>query len=192
MSRKLYGDRHPAVANDTTQERVYGKVHPCVASALNQVGAVALRRKHYAEAASAFSRMLSIYRSVYGDKHYLIGTAMGNLGRAYMAEKDYGRAEPLFREAAPRYAATQGPDHVNTGIALAKLGRCLLRQHRNADAEPQSCAAYQVLRRQTVPAGAFLTGAHSDLIAVYDSLNEPQLANRIRAEATDTSTTAAN
>lgn len=165
-----------------TNERVYGMVHPRVASTLNEIGSVALRRKQYAKAATAFSRMLSIYRSVYGDKHYLIALATANLGSVYMSEGEYPRAEGLFRDAASRYAAAQGPDHINTGIALVKLGRCLLHEHRYADAEKESFAGYQILHKQIEPAGDFLRGALTDLIAANESLKQPQRAIRFKAE----------
>ena len=51
------------------QERVFGPAHPRVASAVNDLGAVALRRGNYDEAEAAFRRMSDIYRSVYGTKH---------------------------------------------------------------------------------------------------------------------------
>ena len=50
------------------QERVFGPVHPRVASAVNDLGAVALRRGNYDEAEAAFRRMADIYRMVYGNE----------------------------------------------------------------------------------------------------------------------------
>src|SRR6185436_20526415 len=95
------------------QERVYGPVHPAVASAVNDLGSVALARKRLDDAAAAFSRMADIYRAVYAGKHYLIGIALSNLGSVAMERPDYARAESLYREAIAILSDRQSPTHLN-------------------------------------------------------------------------------
>jgi tetratricopeptide (TPR) repeat protein len=60
------------------QERVFGNDDPNVASAVNELGSVAMQRGQHAEAVADFQRIAHIYRSVYGGKHYLIGIALAN------------------------------------------------------------------------------------------------------------------
>ncbi|HEX3866978.1 MAG TPA: serine/threonine-protein kinase [Gemmatimonadaceae bacterium] len=169
-----------------TRERVFGPMHPLVASTVNELGNIAVHSGRYDEAEADYRRMLAIYRSVYGDKHYLIGLATSNIASVYLARKDYARAEPLFRDAIRHYLETQGPNHPNTAIARIKLGRSLLRQSKFADAEAETDAGYEILKKEASPSVSFLVNARKDLVVEYDSLKEPALAAKIRAELADT------
>ena len=168
------------------RERVYGPVHPSVASTVNEIGSIALAQDRYADAEVAFRRMLDIYHSIYGDKHYLLGIATSNLASVYNNQKDYPRAERMFREAVRRFTEAQGPDHLNTGIARIKLGRSLLRQRRFAEAVVETQAGYEILSKQASPALGFLQNARKDLVAEYDTLKQPEKAERYRRELADT------
>lgn len=162
------------------QERVYGAVHPAVASAVNDLGSVALARKRLDDAAAAFSRMADIYRAVYPGKHYLIGIALSNLGSVAMERPDYPRAEGLYREAIALFSETQSPTHLNVGIARIKLGRALLRDGHPADAEPEILAGMEILAKQTVPSVGWLKNAREDLVALYEGTKQPEKAARYR------------
>jgi eukaryotic-like serine/threonine-protein kinase len=164
------------------RERVYGQVHPTVASTMNELGNIAIRREQYDDAERYFRRMLSIYHDVYGDSHYLLGLATSNLASSFMGRKDYHAAEQLYREAIRRYATTQGPEHMNTGIARIKLGRSLLRQSQFAEAQRETLAGYEILIKQANPAIGFLQNARTDLAIEYDSLKQPRLSAKYRAE----------
>jgi serine/threonine-protein kinase len=164
------------------QERVYGPVHPAVASAVNDLGSVALARKRLDDAAAAFSRMADIYRAVYAGKHYLIGIAVSNLGSVAMERPDYARAESLYREAIAIFSETQSPTHINVGIARIKLGRVLLRDGRPAEAEPELLAGLDSLQKQTVPSVGWLKNVREDLVALYDRTKQPDKAAAYRAE----------
>jgi serine/threonine-protein kinase len=211
ITRAFYGDEHHQTAATLThlgralsfqkryaeadsvlkralaiRERVYGPVHPSVASTVNEIGSIALAQDRYADAEVAFKRMLEIYHSIYGDKHYLLGIATSNLASVYNNEKDYPRAERMFREAVRRFTEAQGPDHLNTGIARIKLGRSLLRQRRFAEAVVETQAGYEILSKQASPALGFLINARKDLVAEYDTLGQPEKADRYRRELADT------
>jgi eukaryotic-like serine/threonine-protein kinase len=168
------------------RERVFGDAHPQVASTVNELGTVALMRSKFDEAEAHFRRMVAIYRMAYGRKHYLIGIALSNQASVYMAQQRYARAEPLFREAIGIYTETQGAEHLNTGIARIKLGRTLLRQRRYGEAAGETLAGYQILAKQTDAGVSWLVAARKDLVAAYDSLNQPEQAARFRAELADT------
>ena len=169
----------------TIRERVYGPMHPSVASTVNELANIAIKREQWVEAETQFRRMLSIYHAVYGDKHYLIGLATSNLASAYMGRKDFAGAEQLYRDAVRRFADTQGPEHLNTGIARIKLGRSMLRQNRFAEAQVETLAGYDILSKQANPAVSFLQNARKDLIAEYDSLKQPERAQRFRLESVE-------
>jgi serine/threonine-protein kinase len=207
MTRSFYGDSNPATAHDLTmlgrallfqdrfdeadtllrqalaiRERVYGQVHPSVASTLNELANIAYQRDHYDEAIAYWTRNLDIYRKIYDDKHYLIAVAISNLASAIYGKKDYPRAEQLYREAVRRFTAAQGPNHTNTGIAHEKLGHVLLRERRFAEAQVETQAGYDVLVKQTSPSLSFLKGARKDLVAEFDTLGQPAMAAKYRAE----------
>jgi len=157
-------------------------VHPRVASALNELGGAALRHGNLDEAVARFSRMVEIYKSVYHDKHYLIGLALSNLASVYIEKKDYARAEQLFREAIRRYSETLPPDHMFMGIARIKLGRTLVRAKRYRDAEPETRAGYEIVKKQANPSVSWLKSARQDLVTEYDALNQPENAKKYQAE----------
>ena len=82
-----------------------------MASALNEVGLIALKQGRLDEAEESFSRMTQVYREVYHDKHRNIGIALSNLAGVYQEKKQYARAESVFREVLRRYADVLPADH---------------------------------------------------------------------------------
>jgi eukaryotic-like serine/threonine-protein kinase len=165
------------------RERVYGPNHPMVASTVNELGAVALGQSKYDDAERYFRRMVDIYHEVYGEKsHYVIGIGLANLASVYLAKSDFSRAEPLIREAIAVYLKTLSADHLNTGIARVKLGRVLVRQRRYAEAEQETRAGYDILRKQMNPTVSWLQTARKDLVEEYDALGRQDEAARFRAE----------
>ena len=164
------------------QERVFGPMHPRVASAVNDLGMIAQNRGDLDEAEAAFTRMGAIYRSVYGEKHYLIGIATSNLASVYVLRRQFARAEPLYRAAIALFSETQSPQHLNTGIARIKLGRALVGQSRYAEAETELLAGYDILTKQTSPSVSWLRMAREDLVKLYMASNQPDKAEKFRAE----------
>jgi hypothetical protein len=58
----------------------------------------------------------------------------------------------------------------------------LLLQRRQADAEQESRAGYETLKKQTSPPANWLQNALKDLVAEYEALGRPEQAQRFRAE----------
>ncbi|HET6149644.1 MAG TPA: serine/threonine-protein kinase [Polyangia bacterium] len=165
------------------RERVFGADHPSVASTVNEIGGIALAQKRFDDAERAFQRMVEIYRVVHhGDNHYLVGIALANLASVYLAREQYDAAAPIFRRAIAVYAKTLSADHVNVGIARIKLGRALLRAHRVDQAQVESLAGYQILRKTMKPSVSWLQKARQDLVEEYEVLHQPAEAQRVRVE----------
>jgi len=164
------------------QERTYGLVHPRVASALNELGKVAQARGRLDEAEQDFRRMADIYRQIYHDKHYLIGIALSNLANVYVEKKQYGVADSLFRDVIRRYADVLAPNHQLVGIVHVRLGHTLVQEHRYAGAEKELTVGYGILKAQQDPPETWFNLARNDLVAVYDSLKQPDKAVPFRAE----------
>src|SRR5712691_1028780 len=140
----------------TIRERVYGPVSPRVAYNFNELGKIAQARGRLDEAEADFRRIVDIYRAAYHDRHYLIALAMANLADVYADRKEYARAEPLYREAIQRYTDTLSPEHQYTVIARIRLGRALLGAKRYREAEEQTLAGFNILKKQTSPPQAWL------------------------------------
>jgi serine/threonine-protein kinase len=168
------------------QERLHGPNHPEVANALNELGSLAWQRDQLDEAERSWQRVIAIYRGAYGPRHQFVAVALSNLSGVYQQRKQYPKAEELLRQAIAIYGETLAPDHVNTGIGRIKLGRILLRAGRFAEAAKETLAGYDILIKQTDPAISFLNAARKDLVAAYDSMGQPEKAERFRAELADT------
>jgi tetratricopeptide (TPR) repeat protein/predicted Ser/Thr protein kinase len=211
ISSSYYGPDHPLTAHSLTvlgralvyekkfdeaagllekalsiQERVYGPVSRQVASALNELGNTAYWRGELDEAESRFGRMLEIYRTVYNNHHYLIGIALSNLGGVSVQKKDYARAEQLYREALQAFAGTLPADSLNVGITNVKLGHALAGEKKYAEAEGCILTGYGILTRQANPSVSYLRNARTDLVAIYEALNQPDKAERFRKELQST------
>jgi eukaryotic-like serine/threonine-protein kinase len=163
-------------------ERKYGPLHDKVAYALNELGNLAMRQGKLDNAETCFTRVLSIYRSVYGDKHYRIGIAQSNLAGVFVERKEYPRAERLFRDALQIYSQTLPADHVNVGITRIRLGSALLGERRFQEAQQESLAGYEILKKQTSPTVKWLQTARKDLTIEYGALQQPEEEKKFRAE----------
>jgi serine/threonine-protein kinase len=168
------------------RERVFGSVHPSVASTLNELGNIAYMQDDLSAAEQNFSRMAAIYREVYKDRHYLIGIAHSNLAGVYLQRGQLERAEQLYRDALRRLTETLSAEHLQTGITRIKLGRTLAREKRYAEAERELIGGYDIVSKQSDPQVSWLKAARTDLVTVYDALNQPERAARFRAELADT------
>lgn len=164
------------------QEQAYGPDHPQVAEAVNELGNVLAVQDRQTEAAEHFARAANIYRQAYGAQHYLVAIALSNVAYARMQQGDFPQAEVLFRAVIGTFSDTLSPDNVNTGIARIKLGRTLLRAGRPAESVPESLAGYRILSAQASPSISYLQAARADLATAYEAINEPDKADRFRAE----------
>lgn len=181
--QKRYEEAMPLLSNAISiQEGVFGPVHPRVASAVNELGTVALQRGDTEGAKRQYRRMLQVYRTVYPAGHYLIGTAISNLASAHLAARELDDAEKLFREAVRIFTQTLSADHLNTAIARVKLGRTLLRQRRFADAEIESAAGFEILRKQMNPSVSWLNSARTDLAEIYKAQGKKEKESAVRLE----------
>jgi eukaryotic-like serine/threonine-protein kinase len=112
----------------------------------------------------------------------LVAIELSNVAYMRMKQADYEAAEALFRKVIPLFAETLSADNVNTGIARIKLGRTLRLAGRYAQAEQESLAGYEIVAKQASPSISFLRAARDDLVAVYDVTQQPEKAERFRAE----------
>lgn len=188
LSRVLFSQGRLDEAADAARralgvlERVHGPAHPLVATVLNSLGGIEYQRDNLAEAGILYDRTERIYREVYGGDHAFIAVALSNRANVAYGQGRYRDAEELLREAESILLGTVGPEHFETAVVRVKLGRMLARQDRWVEAEASSRSAYDFLSRQDPPPAGWLGTARADLSVIYDRLQRPDEAARMRRE----------
>ncbi len=160
MDRKLYGERHPNVAEDlinlgaiqtewghySETERYYrqaldiiqgfyGKDHPETASVMTSFGRCLNTQGRFNEAADMLQQALGIQERVYGPVHPRVASALGELGKVAMRQGKLDEAEVDFRRQAEIYREVYKGKHYYIGSALANLGGVYMERKQYARAE---------------------------------------------------------
>jgi serine/threonine-protein kinase len=118
IDRRIYGDRHPHVADD-----------------LINLGAIQFNVGRYPEAEAYDRQALAILKNWYGDDHPETASALTLLGRALVAQERYDEAAGMLRGALAIQERVYGPVHPRVASALNELGAVAMRQGRLDDAE---------------------------------------------------------
>ncbi len=154
MDRRIYGERHPQVANDLINlgaiqyeqghfpeaekyqrqalditEGFYGKSHPETASAMTLLARTLVNEKRLDEAADLLQGALVIQEHVYGKVHPRVASALNELGRIAQQQGRLDEAEADFRRMADIYRAVYAGKHYYIGVALSNLaGVCVVEK----------------------------------------------------------------
>lgn len=146
MHRRIYGDRHPLVAEDLEQissiqqdlgyyseaerlqrqalevdESYYGSNHPKVASDLTTLGRSLEYEKRYGEADAVLHRALSIQQQVFGPVHQSVADTLNELGNVANMRNDLDQAEVYARRVVDIYRAVYGDHHNFVAVAISNL-----------------------------------------------------------------------
>jgi serine/threonine-protein kinase len=176
--RRLFGERHPMVAEDLInlgaiqQQRgrykeaeafhrqaldimqaFYGEDHYKTAASLTLVARALEYQERYDEAIEMLRRALSIQEKVFGNVHPNVASALNELGNIAVKRGHYDEAEADFRQIVDIYRACYQGKHYRIGIALANLGGVYMARKDNVHAEQlfrQALAMYAT----TLPAGS--------------------------------------
>jgi eukaryotic-like serine/threonine-protein kinase len=160
MHRKLYGDRHPLVADTlinlgeiqvqseryaqaeqydrqalTITEAWYGPEHPETASAMTILGRVLVYEKHYDEADGFLKQALAIQERVYGPVHPRVASALNDLGKVAMNRGKLDEAKADFSRMAEIYRTVYHDHHYLIAVALSNLGSVYMEEKQYAKAE---------------------------------------------------------
>jgi serine/threonine protein kinase/tetratricopeptide (TPR) repeat protein len=160
MDRKLYGERHPHVANDlinlgaiqyewshyTEAERYYrkaldiieafyGKDHPETASAYTMLARALVPQKRFEEAESMLGEALRIDERVHGKVHPRVASTLNELGKIAQQQGHLSEAAEDFQRMTDIYREVYGGKHYLIGIALSNLGSVYmdLKQYERAE-----------------------------------------------------------
>lgn len=161
MTRRLFGDKHPRVAEDlmnlgaTEQERgnyrqaegyfrdalartiaFHGEDHYRTAGNLVYLGRALLLQNRYAEAKAAFERSLAIRERVFGPMHPNVANTLNELGSLAIRENRYDDAEVAFRRVLDIYTRAYPGRNYRTGVATGNLADTYLYRGEYRRAEP--------------------------------------------------------
>lgn len=146
MHRKLYGDRHPLVADDLGSlasikqdlgyymeaeqldrqaleitQAYYGKDHPKTATDLTMLGRALEYQNKFDEAVNTLQQALVIQEHVFGPTHPSVAETLNELGNVASMRDHYDEAETLFRRVADIYRTLYGDHHYFVAIALSNV-----------------------------------------------------------------------
>ena len=177
MTRRLYGDKHPRVAEDlmnlgaTEQERgnykeseryfrdalartvgFHGENHFRTAGNLVYLGRSLLLQNRYPEAKEAFNRSLAIRERVFGPSHPFVANTLNELGSLAIRESRYDEAEVAFVRVRDIYRQAYPGKNYRTGVAIANLADTYLYRKDYARAEPMYREALDIYIASQGPA----------------------------------------
>jgi serine/threonine-protein kinase len=162
MDRKLYGERHPHVADD-----------------LINLGAIQLEWQNFAEAERYNREALAIIRAWYGNNHPETASALTLVGRALVSQKKFDEAAVMLREAVGIQERVYGPVHPRVASALNELGRTAQQQGRLDEAEADFRRMAQIYRTVYNDKHYYIGVALSNLAGVYHDRKQDAEAERI-------------
>jgi len=177
MHEKMYGGRHPAIADDLINlaaiqnnlghyaaaeayerraldinQSWYGKDHPETGASLNYLGQALVMQGRYDEAEDILQQSLAIQERVYGAVHQRVAGALNELGMLAMRRGKLDEAEARFRRAVDIDRAVYGDRHQSVALESANLASVYTEKKQYARAERllrEAIACY----RQTLPPG---------------------------------------
>ena len=160
MHRRMYGDRHPALADDLINlsaiqfnlghnaeaeqfarraldinQSWYGSSHPETAASLTFLSQALIRQDRNDEADGLLRQALAIQEKVYGKVHPRVATTLGELATLAMKRGYLDEAEAGFRDMAETFRAVHGDKHYTVAIALSNLASVYLEKKEYARAE---------------------------------------------------------
>ena len=146
LQRKLYGERHPLVADtfinlgsiefqlghfkESEQfnrqgleiiQAWYGKDHPETADAMTTVGQSLTYQQRFDEAAAMLQQALAILEHAYGPVHPRVAYALNELGNVAVRQGKLDDAEKDFNRVISIYHVVYGDQHHLLGVAKANL-----------------------------------------------------------------------
>jgi serine/threonine-protein kinase len=160
MNRKLYGERHPRVADilinlGAAQQdrgryeeaerldrqaleiirRFYGEEHFQTADALTKVARALVFQNKFEEGVPMLRRALAIRERVFGPVHPMVASTLNELGNMAMRQDHPEEAAPYFRRMLDIYRAVYGEKHYLIGIAESNLAGSYMARKRYPEAE---------------------------------------------------------
>ncbi len=172
-TRRLVGDKHPAVVTSLNNlaafykeqgcydeaeplfkqalnlgRHLLGNEHPDLVQGLNNLGTLYHDRGRYSEAEPLLKQSLILRRRLLGDKHPDVAQSLNNLALLYYAQGRYNESEPLLKQALEHWRHHRGDEHPCVALCLNNLASLYQKIGRYSEAEPLLQQALLLNRRQ--------------------------------------------
>lgn len=166
LDRKLYGERHPQIAND-----------------LINLGAIQLDEGHYDQAEKYDGQALDIFQSFYGKDNAETASAMTLLGRALVTDGKYEDAASMLQQALVTEEHVYGPVHPRIASTLNELGKVAQKQGKLDLAKDDFKRMADIYRRVYNGKHYYIGIALSNLAGVYVDEKQYKQAEKLLREA---------
>jgi serine/threonine-protein kinase len=166
MNRRLYGDRHPHVADD-----------------LADLGEIQQMLGRYAGAESYFQQALDIARSWYGEDHPETASYLTMLGRSLLFQNKFDSAKVALEQALAIQEHAYGPVHPKVAEAVNELGSLAWQLDRYDEAEARFQRVLDIYRTAYGDKHQFVGVALANLAGVYQQRKEYPRAERMFRQA---------
>jgi eukaryotic-like serine/threonine-protein kinase len=160
INRKLYGPRHPLVAEELgnlgsiqqdlgyyqkaeafdrqaldIDRAYYGEESPTTAKSLRMLGRALLYQKKYDDAEAVLEEALAIQEKAFGSAHPEVAYTVNELGNLASMRGNYEDAEKRFQREADIYRSAYGDHHYLVAIALSNVAYAHMNMKDYARAE---------------------------------------------------------
>jgi len=166
MDRRIYGERHPHVADD-----------------LINLGAIQFERGHFAEAERYYRQGLDITQSFYGTDHPATASALTMLGRGLVSEKKLDEAATLLQEALRIQEKVFGKVHPRVAGTLNELGKIAQMRGKYDEAEADLTRTVEIYKSIYAGKHYYIGIALSNLAGVFAEKKDYAQAERLFREA---------
>jgi serine/threonine-protein kinase len=147
--------------------RLYGNKHPHVADDLMNLGQIQFEMQNFAEAERFDREALVITRAWYGNSHPETASNLTLLGRALVSRKKLDEGAKVLREAVEVQERAYGPVHPRVASALNELGRVAQQQGNLSEAEKDFRRVFDIYRQVYNDKHYTIAIAQSNLAGVY-------------------------
>lgn len=116
------------------RQKVLAADDPAIATALGDLGDIAVQQAKYDDAIDAYRKALAVAEHSIGPDHSLCGALRGNLGNAYAAKGERIEALEQLQRARDITERSLGADHTQIATISINIGNILLEQDKHAEA----------------------------------------------------------
>lgn len=146
--------------------RLYGARHPSVAEDLGSLGAAMNDLGYYSEAEKFSRQAIDVHRSYYGSDNPKVAGNLTTLGRALTYEKKYEEAEEALQQALIIQERAYGPIHSSVAETLNELGNIASMRNLLDDAEAKFRRVAEVYRSIYGDRHSFVAVALSNVASI--------------------------
>jgi eukaryotic-like serine/threonine-protein kinase len=163
--------------------RLYGEQHPAVADELNNLGAIEADRGNYAAAESYYRQALAIVERWYGAEHPETAANLTALAQVLTSQNRNADAEACLKRALEIQQHQNGPIRATAGTTLNQLGILAFQEKRYDDAKSYFNQAIETWRQYNGDQHPYIANAISNLGSICQQQKDYACAEKMYREA---------